>query len=105
MRISEKLKQYGVGALLFAAAAPAAYADMADAATDGDAFAEFATMVEGWTHGGLGTGIALLTLLVGAGIGVARNSPLPALSGVASAAFLKWGPDIVTNLLGAGAVV
>lgn len=97
-----KLKTAISGAVLFLATTGVAFAE---GVGEEDAFAEFATMVEGWAGGGLGTGIAMLTLLVGAGMGVARNSPLPALSGVASAAFLKWGPEIVTNLLGTGALI
>lgn len=95
----DKFKTFAVGAVLTLASSVA----MAEG-TD-DAFSEFSDMVAGWAGGGLGTGIALLTLLVGAGMGVARNSPLPALSGVASAAFLKWGPTIVTDLLGTSALV
>lgn len=101
MRIAN-LKSAISGAVLFVATSGVAFAE---GVADDDAFAEFATMVQGWAGGGLGTGIAMLTLLVGAGMGVARNSPLPALSGVASAAFLKWGPDIVTRLLGTGALI
>lgn len=101
MRYLNKLKPAALLAALYMVATPA----MAEGVSEDDPFAEFAEMAKQWAGGGLGTGIALLTLLVGAGIGVARNSPLPALSGVASAAFLKWGPDIVTKLLGTGALV
>lgn len=70
-----------------------------------DAFDNFSATVSAWASGGLGTGISLLTLLVGAGMGVARNSPLPALAGVGTAAFLRWGPEIITSMVTNGALV
>lgn len=62
------------------------------------AFTGFADTVVGWAQGPLGTGLAVTMMLVGAGMGVARNSPMPALSGIAGAAFLNWGPGIITTL-------
>jgi conjugal transfer pilus assembly protein TraA len=38
-------------------------------------------------------------LLMGGAIGVAKNSPMPALTGVAGAAFLHWGPQIIQNIM------
>lgn len=67
--------------------------------TGEDPFLEFQTTIEGWTSGALGTGLAMTMLLMGAGIGVAKNNPMPALSGVAGAAFLHWGPDIITTMM------
>jgi conjugal transfer pilus assembly protein TraA len=63
-----------------------------------DPFSEFATTVVGWAQGPLGTGLAVTMMLIGAGLGVARNSPMPALSGIAGAAFLNWGPGIIQSL-------
>lgn len=68
-------------------------------------FADFANTVVGWAKGPLGTGLAVTMMLVGAGMGVARNSPMPALSGVAGAAFLNWGPGIIQGLTGQGALI
>ncbi|GBG14406.1 DNA polymerase V subunit UmuC [Novimethylophilus kurashikiensis] len=61
-------------------------------------FQNFRDTVVGWAKGPLGTGLAITMMLMGAGMGVARNSPMPALSGVAGAAFLNWGPGIITQL-------
>lgn len=85
-----------------AAGVPAAHAGTVN--TD-DAFYSFMTTVEGWLRGGLGIGLALLSLLLGAAIGVAKNSPMPTLSGVALAAFIHWGPGIIKNLILAGALI
>lgn len=68
------------------------------------AFDSFKTTVLAWANGSLGTGLAVTMLLVGTGMGIARNSPMPALSGVAGAAFLNWGPKIIEQLTG-GALV
>lgn len=69
-----------------------------------DAFYGFYDTVNHWAQGPLGTGLATTMLLVGAGTGVARNSPMPALSGIAGAAFLHWGPGIITNMMANGMV-
>lgn len=70
-----------------------------------DPFAEFATTVTGWAAGPLGVGLSVTMIIVGAGMGIARNSPMPALSGVAGAAFLTWGPAIATSLITKGAML
>lgn len=93
-------------ALMSASAAFAASTNTGNAdAIAVDAFDGFSATVSAWASGGLGTGISLLTLLVGAGMGVARNSPLPALAGVGTAAFLRWGPEIITSMITNGALV
>ncbi|MBL4795547.1 MAG: hypothetical protein JKY24_08630 [Pseudomonadales bacterium] len=74
------------------------------AATD-DFFA-FYQAVDGWAGGGLAVGISITAILVGAGVGLARSSAMPALIGIAMAAIIGWGPGIVLNLvLGQGAVL
>lgn len=92
-------------ALMSASAAFAASTSSNTGAIASDAFDGFSASVSAWASGGLGTGISLLTLLVGAGMGVARNSPMPALAGVGTAAFLRWGPEIITSMVTNGALV
>lgn len=84
-------KKAGVAVALMASAA-------AWANNTNDAFSGFADTVLGWAQGPLGTGLSVTMMLMGAGMGVARNSPMPALSGIAGAAFLNWGPDIIQSL-------
>ncbi len=67
-------------------------------------FKSFRDTVLSWAQGPLGTGLAVTMMLMGAGMGVARNSPMPALSGVAGAAFLNWGPGIITSLTEGGLI-
>lgn len=102
MKLINKLT---VGALasLASAGAMAATTDTYDAT--GDNFETFYSTILGWVDGGLGTGLALAMLLLGAGLGVAKNSPIPALSGVAGAAFLHWGPEIIVSIMHDGALV
>jgi conjugal transfer pilus assembly protein TraA len=95
-----KLKAIGISAALAAASAPA----FAKGATSDDAFKVFMDTVVGWTQGPLGIGLATTMLLMGGAIGVAKNSPMPALSGVAGAAFLNYGPDIIQSIMSKGAL-
>lgn len=83
-------------------AAPVAMAGTVDTA---DAFYTFYESVDGYVSGALGTGLAITMLLMGGVAGVARNSPMPALSGVAGAAFLHWGPEIIRSLMLGGTLV
>ncbi|KVP16782.1 TraA family conjugative transfer protein [Burkholderia ubonensis] len=89
---------------LFARASVAGLSMMVSAAAmaannSGDAtFKDFRDTVMKWAQGPLGTGLAITMMLMGAGMGVARNSPMPALSGIAGAAFLNWGPGIIKQL-------
>jgi len=75
-----------------------------DVATD-DTFYTFYDTITGWTGGGLGVGLATTMLLMGGVIGVAKNSPMPALTGIAGAAFLHWGPDIIKQIMVGGALI
>jgi conjugal transfer pilus assembly protein TraA len=95
MKLSKNV-QRGLGLALLALAAAPVFAGTLDTS---DAFASFYTTVDGWAKGGLGLGLATTMLLMGGAIGVAKNSPMPALTGVAGAAFLHWGPDIIRQLI------
>ena len=89
------------GASLAAMAATPAFASTTGTSTSvttANAFDNFRDTVLTWAQGSLGTGLAVTMMLMGAGMGVARNSPMPALSGVAGAAFLNWGPGIIQSM-------
>lgn len=51
-----------------------------------------------WTAGSLGKAIALAMFLLGLGVGVMRQSPLPAVSGVVAAMFVAYGPKILSDI-------
>ncbi len=101
MKITAKIKALMAGAMLTLMSQAA----MAGSLDDDDAFKEFADTVTGWTSGALGVGLATTMLLMGGAIGVAKNSPMPALTGIAGAAFLHWGPDIIQQIMIKGAVI
>ena len=73
-------------------------AAMAANASNDNTFKSFRDTVLSWAQGPLGTGLSITMMLMGAGMGVAKNSPMPALSGIAGAAFLNWGPGIIKTL-------
>lgn len=101
MKLKSTLKKLGAVAAGLAVSSIALANNGVDS---GDAFYSFYSTIDGWISGALGTGLALTMLLMGGGIGVAKNSPMPALTGVAGAAFLHWGPQIIKNLMGGGAL-
>lgn len=88
------LAKLAVGAV----ASMGSVAALASQTSSDNTFKPFRDMVVDWSQGPLGTGLAVTMMLMGAGMGVARNSPMPALSGVAGAAFLNWGPNIIISL-------
>lgn len=88
--------------LLAGVSATTAHAHGSGGSLTSDEFYTFYSTVLGWTGGALGTGLALSMLLIGGGMGVAKNSPMPALSGVGGAAFLHWGPQVINSMMGAG---
>lgn len=101
MLLKKFTKYAAVGAVSLLASTLASAVTVAS----GDTFYEFASTVTGWTNGGLGVGLATTMLLMGGAIGVAKNSPMPALTGVAGAAFLHWGPSVITQIMVNGALV
>lgn len=101
MSLSSKLKAISAASAVMAASSPA----LAAQASSDDAFHLFMDTVVGWTQGPLGIGLATTMLLMGGAIGVAKNSPMPALSGIAGAAFLNYGPDIIKSIMARGALI
>lgn len=77
------------------------YATAAVAGTGGGEFEGIYDQVYEWTTGYLGMTIALFAFLLGLGVGVARQSPIPAISGVVFALFVAFGPDIIEGIASA----
>lgn len=65
------------------------------------AFDAFNQTLLSWTQGALGQGLAVTMLLMGGAMAVAKNTPMPALTGVAGAAFINWGPAIIMSMTAA----
>ncbi len=87
---------FAVLGLLFAGVATATINNTEISA---DAFDSFMDTVLSWAQGGLGIGLAVTCLLIGAGLGLMRSSPMPALGGIALGAFIAWGPGIIVTLV------
>lgn len=105
MKTLRKWKSKALGLLFAGAGTLAAPAAFAAALDSNDDFYDFWDTVDGWTSGALGVGLATTMLLMGGAIGVAKNSPMPALTGIAGAAFLHWGPDIIQGIMLGGGLV
>lgn len=56
--------------------------------------------IASWAEGSLGKIIALMALMIGAAISVVKCSPMPAITGVALAMFLNFGPTIILQITG-----
>lgn len=98
--MKQLMKRFLSKKLAAAAALSASPAAFAGSGGSADSFGDWVTTLEGYAKGGLGTSIALAMLLLGGGMGVAKNNPIPALSGVAGAAIMKFGPAAITGIMG-----
>ena len=81
-------------ALLLALGATSAFAG-----TTGTEFQTMYTTLLNWATGYLGKAIAVAAFIRGAGIGVARSSPIPALAGVVFALFMVYVPTIIDSIM------
>lgn len=70
-----------------------------------DSFDSFEATLLSWANGPLGVGLAVTALVIGGGLGLVRASPMPALAGIALAAFFAWGPGIIVSMVGSGATL
>lgn len=97
--IKNKTNQFALLAVLGLSSAQAATVQASDD------FYIFYQKVDSWSSSGLAVGLALATLIVGAGMGVAKASPMPALGGLGLAAFFAFGPGLIKNLILSGSVL
>ena len=74
-------------------------ASSAFAGTTGAEFQTMYTTLLNWATGYLGKAIAIAAFILGAGIGVARSSPIPALVGVVFALFMIYVPTIIDSIM------
>lgn len=85
-----------LGAVVIGMVAASAYAG-----TTGTEFQAFFELIEGWTTGYLGKGLALSAFLLGAALGMVKGTMLPALVGIGFAIMFTVGPGVITGMLGA----
>jgi len=69
------------------------------AGTTGTEFLSMYTTLLNWANGYLGKSIAIAAFILGAGIGIARSSPIPALVGVVFALFMVYIPTIIDSIM------
>jgi len=69
------------------------------AGTTGTEFQTMYTTLLNWATGFLGKSIAIAAFILGAGIGIARSSPIPALVGVVFALFMVYVPNIIDGIM------
>ena len=81
-------------ALILALGAASAFAG-----TTGDEFQTMYTTLLNWATGYLGKAIAIAAFILGAGVGIARSSPIPALAGVVFALFMVYVPTIIDTIM------
>jgi conjugal transfer pilus assembly protein TraA len=72
-------------------------AAVATSATDNE-FGGLYNMMTSWTQGYLAKALALIAFLFGSGIGIAKQSIIPAIFGIVVALVLTIGPGVVTNM-------
>ena len=91
--ITRVLSNVAVAALL------AFLAGSAIAGTTGTEFQTIYTTLLNWASGFLGKSIAIAAFILGAGVGLARSSPIPALVGVVFALFMVYVPTIIDGIM------
>ncbi len=69
------------------------------AGTTGSEFQTMYTTLLNWVTGYLGKSIAIAAFILGAGVGIARSSPIPALVGVVFALFMVYVPTIIDGIM------
>ena len=71
------------------------------AGTTGTEFMAFYTWINGVATGYGGRAISIGAVIIGALLSMAKNNPIPILSGVGFAIFLQYAPTIITGVLSA----
>lgn len=71
----------------------------AQAGTTGAEFQSFYNLMNNWTSGFLGKGIAIAAFLIGAGMGVAKQTILPAVLGILFAIVFTVGPNVINGMM------
>ncbi len=93
--LSRMYQRAGFAAVTIAASVPAL------AGTSGTEFAGLYNLVKGWSEGFLGRTLAIAAFLVGAIIGFAKSTAMPALVGIIFAVLFAIGPGIIDGIASA----
>ena len=71
------------------------------AGTTGTEFTGLYTMLKGWSQGYLGRTLAVAAFLVGAIVGFAKSTAMPALVGIIFAVLFAIGPGVIDGIASA----
>lgn len=93
--VQKMMTRAGVAASSLVLAVPAF------AGTSGTEFQGLYNLVKGWSEGYLGRTLAIAAFLVGAIVGFAKSTAMPALVGIIFAVLFAIGPGIITGIASA----
>jgi len=72
---------------------------VANAGTTGTEFQGLHTLLNNWATGYLGKSLALAAFLLGAGMGLAKSTAMPAIMGLIFAIVFSIGPGVIDGML------
>lgn len=93
------MKAFSRKNMLLAALLSLAAVTSAHAGTTGTEFQGLFDMLVGWASGYLGKALAIAAFLVGAVIGFAKSTAMPALVGVVFAVVFSIGPGVINGMM------
>ena len=93
--VQKMMNRAGIAASSLVLAAPAF------AGTTGTEFTGLYNLVKGWSEGYLGRTLAIAAFLVGAIVGFAKSTAMPALVGIIFAVLFAIGPGIIDGIASA----
>ena len=93
--VQKMLNRAGIAASSLVLAAPAF------AGATGTEFTGLYNLVKGWSEGYLGRTLAIAAFLVGAIVGFAKSTAMPALVGIIFAVLFAIGPGIIDGIASA----
>lgn len=100
MKVFSK-NQVVVSGLLSALMVSSAWATTAGGGVTGTEFQALFDMLVGWAEGYLGKALAIAAFVVGALIGFAKSTAMPALVGIVFAIVFGLGPTIINGMFAA----
>jgi len=100
MKMFSKKQVVGAG-LLSALMVSTAWATTAGGGVTGTEFLGLFNMLVGWAEGYLGKALAIAAFVVGALIGFAKSTAMPALVGIVFAIVFGLGPTVINGMFAA----
>ena len=92
--INKQVRNLGLMGALIAATIASAHAG-----TTGAEFQNLFNLVSGWATGYLGKALAIGAFLVGALVGFAKSTAMPAMIGIVFAILFSVGPGVITGMM------